>query len=55
MTNQEIFEMLADAENELFCKLSSMADGEEKDAIKEAHKHAREALVTFAKATGCHN
>lgn len=55
MTNQEIFEMLADAENELFCKWSNMPDGAEKEAIKDAHASARHALVTFAKATGCHN
>lgn len=52
MSNQKIFEMLADTECELF-HLS--ADNPENEVLKEAHKAARVALEAFAKATGCHN
>ena len=55
MSNQEIFEMLADTECELFHKWTDMPNGEEREAIKAAHAAARKALEAFAKATGCHN
>ena len=55
MTNQEIFEMLAEAESALFHKWSDMPKGEERDTIKIAHTAARNALEAFATATGCHN
>lgn len=52
MTNQEIFEMLSEVESNLFYAVSREPENAE---LKEAHMHAREALVAFAKATGCHN
>ena len=52
MTNQEIFEMLADNEQKLF--YASCADKDNAE-LKAAHDAARQALEAFAKATGCHN
>lgn len=51
MTNQEIFNMLADNEEKLFYAYSANKTEE----LREAHKAARQALEAFAKATGCHN
>ncbi|WP_290095397.1 hypothetical protein [Bacteroides acidifaciens] len=52
MTNQEIFNLLADNEEKLF--YASCADKNSSE-LKEAHKAAKIALETFAKVTGCHN
>lgn len=52
MTNQEIFEMLAENECKLFYAWA--ADRENKE-LREAHEAAKKALEAFAKATGCHN
>lgn len=51
MTNQEIFEILA--ENE--CKLFYAYCANKTPELKEAHESAKKALESFAKATGCHN
>lgn len=52
MTNQEIFEMLSEFE----CALLYAKNRDPKnEKLKEAHEHARDALVAFAEATGCHN
>lgn len=52
MTNQEIFNTLADNEEKLFYAYCADRNNRE---LKEAHKAAREALEAFAKATGIHN
>lgn len=52
MSNQEIFEMLADNEEKLF--YDSCADNKNTE-LKAAHTAAKKALEAFAKATGCHN
>ena len=52
MTNQEIFDILADNEEKLFYAWSRDFNNKE---LKEAHEAAKEALIAFAKATGCHN
>jgi hypothetical protein len=52
MTNQEIFNTLADNEQKLFYALAADKNNEE---LRAAHAAARQALVAFAKATGCHN
>lgn len=52
MSNQEIFEMLADNEEKLF--YASCADDNNAE-LKAAHTAAKKALEAFAKATGCHN
>ncbi len=52
MTNQEIFNLLADNEKKLF--YASCADANNLE-LKEAHKAAKLTLETFARATGCHN
>lgn len=52
MSNQEIFEMLADNEEKLF--YASCADGNNAE-LKAAHTAAKKALEAFAKETGCHN
>ena len=51
MTNQEIFDMLADYEEKLFYACCANKTEE----LKAAHIAAKEALESFAKATGCHN
>ena len=51
MSNQEIFEMLADNEEKLFYAYNANKTEE----LKAAHQAARIALETFARATGCHN
>jgi hypothetical protein len=52
MTNQEIFETLSENEMKLF--YASTAD-KDNLALKVAYEAAKEALIAFAKATGCHN
>ena len=52
MTYHEIFNLLADNEEKLF--YASCADTKNLE-LKEAHKAAKLALETFARATGCHN
>ena len=52
MTNQEIFEILADNEEKLFYALCRDKDNK---TIKTAHESARQSLESFALATGCHN
>lgn len=51
MTNQEIFDTLAENECKLFYAYSKNPTGE----LKAAHAAAKLALVSFAQATGCHN
>ena len=51
MTNQEIFDILA--ENE--CKLCYAYWANKTPELKAAHEAAKRALEDFAKATGCHN
>ena len=52
MDKQEIFEILADNEQKLF--YASCADKNNAE-LKAAYAAARQALESFAKATGCHN
>lgn len=52
MTNQEIFEMLSENESRLFYAWSRDVKN---DDLRIAHAYARQALESFAKATGCHN
>ena len=52
MTNQEIFEVLAENECKLF--YAKCADRENEE-LRAAHQAAKEALIAFAAATGCHN
>ena len=52
MSNQEIFEMLTDAECELF---HMATDDPKNEDLKAAHAAARQALELFAKSTGWHN
>ena len=52
MSNQDIFDILADTEEKLFyawCKDKDNA------AVKKAHKTAKEALKSFAMPTGYYN
>lgn len=51
MSNQEIFNMLADNEEKLFYAYCA----NKTDELKEAHQAARIALEAFAKKYGCHN
>ena len=51
MSNQEIFNMLADNEEKLFYAYTA----NQTDELKAAHQAAKSALEAFAKATGCHN
>lgn len=51
MTNQEIFDMLADNEEKLFYAYNANPTEE----LKAAHDAAKLALISFAAATGCHN
>ena len=56
MTDQEILEILADAECELFYRWTDMSSKEPGyEEIKAAHQSARNALETFARAIGCLN
>lgn len=51
MTNQEIFNMLADNEEKLFYAYNA----NKTEALRIAHETAKKVLETFAKETGCHN
>jgi len=51
MTNQEIFNMLADNEERLFYAYNANPTEE----LKAAHNAAKAALESFAASTGCHN
>lgn len=51
MTNQEIFETLAENESKLFYAYCANPTEE----LKAAHQAAKAALEAFAIATGCHN
>lgn len=52
MTNQQIFEILADNEEKLFYLLWQ---NKENKALRDAYKSAKQSLEEFALATGCHN
>ena len=52
MTDQEIFEILADNEEKLFY---AVCRDRENIALKKAHESAKQSLKAFAPATGCHN
>lgn len=52
MTNQEILDTLAENECKLF--YAYCADRENL-GLKAAHESAKQALIAFANATGCHN
>ena len=52
MTNQEILDTLAENECKLF--YAYCADRENL-GLKAAHEAAKQALIAFANATGCHN
>lgn len=52
MTNQEIFEILADNEEKLFY---AQCRDKENEALTAAHESAKQSLEKFALATGCHN
>ncbi len=54
MTNQEIFKMLLLSENEsrLFYAL---CDDRDNKALKAAHESVKQALINFARDTGCNN
>jgi len=52
MTDQEIFEILADNEAKLFYALCRNKDN---DTLKTAHESAKQSLEAFAHAKGCHN
>ena len=51
MSNEEIIDLLADAECELFHRAT---DDPENEDLKAAHAAARQALEMFAKSTGWH-
>lgn len=51
MSNQDIFEILA--ENESILCYAYWAN--KTPELKAAHEAAKQALESFAKATGCHN
>lgn len=52
MTNQEIFELLADHEEKLFYALCKNSENE---PLRLAHESAKRSLEAFALATSCHN
>lgn len=52
MTNQEIFEILAENECKLFYAKMQNSDNQ---YIADAHAAAKKALEEFAMATGCRN
>ena len=51
MTNQEVFEMLSENEAILFYAYCEDRDNE---ALKAAHESIKQALINFARDTGCH-
>lgn len=52
MTDQQIFEILADNEEKLFYALCR---NKENETLRTAHESAKRSLEAFALATGCHN
>ena len=52
MTNQQIFEILADNEEKLFYAL---CQNKENKMLRDAYKSAKQSLEKFALATDCHN
>lgn len=52
MTSQEIFELLSENECKLFYAMCADKENEELRATYEA---AKQALISFSLATGCHN
>ena len=52
MTNQEIFDTLADHEEKLFYALCRDSENE---PLRQAHESAKRSLEAFARATRCHN
>lgn len=52
MTNQKIFNTLAENESALF---RAMSDNPGNEALRTAHAAAKEALEAFHRATGCTN
>lgn len=52
MTNQEIFEMLSEAESHMFEAMMRNSDNQD---LIHAVAYLRCSLTAFAKATGCHN
>lgn len=52
MTNQQIFEILADNEEKLFYALCK---DKENETLRNAYRKAKQSLEEFALATGCHN
>jgi hypothetical protein len=53
MTNQEIFETLSENESKL--AYAYFRDPAHDEKLKAAWDAAKNALITFAEATGCHN
>ena len=53
--NQKIFEMLSESEKNAFYAYTHCTDAELKKMLKDNLQSAKNALVTFARATGCHN
>lgn len=51
MTNQQIFELLSERESKLFYAYCEDKDNE---ALKAANESAKQTLINFAHATGCH-
>ena len=51
MTNQEVFEMLSENESKLFY---AYCDDSDNEALKAAHESVKQALINFARDTGCH-
>lgn len=51
MTNQEVFEMLSENEARLFY---AYCDDRDNEALKAAHESVKQALINFARDTGCH-
>lgn len=52
MSNQDIFDILADTEEKLFY---AWCNDKDNGALQKAHESAKEALKAFAMATGCRN
>ena len=52
MANQEVFEMLSENEARLFY---AYCDDRDNEALKAAHESVKQALINFARATGCNN
>lgn len=52
MSNQDIFDFLADTEKTLFF---AWCNDKDNGALQKAHESVKEALKAFAMATGCRN